>query len=389
MDSLATWSPEHVGQAWYELGEIALRRGDLAAAEQAFQHAEQNHKKPLPGLAMLRLAQGDDTLAAALIRTALAECSEFDPLAIAELLPAAVEIYLACDDVAAAAEAGKRLGSIVETYGTVLLQARAAMSDARIALVRRDAAAALPVCRRAISLWRDGGAPYEAAQAQHLLAQAAILSGDRDVAIVELDAAITVFEGLGAGRDLEAARLLRARIGDIAIGNQVRRTFMFTDIVDSTRLVAGMGDERWAAVLRSHDRTIRALLVEHGGSEVKQRGGGDGFFAVFDDAPSGIACAIAIQCAFARQRDDTGFAPEVRIGVHEAEALLSGGDYAGLGVHEAARIAGLAGAGDILTSEATAAAAGAEITTPVRRVAVKGLQDELAILSIEWEGGNG
>ena len=184
-----------------------------------------------------------------------------------------------------------------------------------------------------------------------------MLAGDREVASVELDAATAVFDGLGARLDLDAARRLGDRIGDLGIGNQVRRTFMFTDIVDSTRLVAGMGDERWAAVLRSHDRTVRDLLVQHGGTEVKQRGGGDGFFAVFEDPSSAIDCAIAMQRVFAGQRETTGFAPEIRIGLHEADTLASGGDYAGLGVHEAARIAGIAEGGDILTSEATAVVA--------------------------------
>jgi class 3 adenylate cyclase len=228
----------------------------------------------------------------------------------------------------------------------------------------RAGGAAVEGARTAIGLWRDAGCPYEAAQAQVLLAQAAMLAGDREVARVELEAATAVFEGLGARLDLDAARRLDDRIGETPIGHQVRRTFMFTDIVDSTRLVAGMGDERWAAVLRSHDRTIRELLVQHGGTEVKQRGGGDGFFTVFDDPAAAVACAIAMQQRFAHQRESTGFAPEIRIGAHEADALLSGGDFAGLGVHEAARIAGAAGAGDILTSEATALAANLQTGTP-------------------------
>jgi class 3 adenylate cyclase len=178
--------------------------------------------------------------------------------------------------------------------------------------------------------------------------------------------------------------LLRDRIGATAIGHQVRRTFMFTDIVDSTRLVEGMGDERWAAILRSHDRLIREQLVAHGGMEVKQRGGGDGFFAVFDEPAPALACAVAIQRGFAAQRESTGFAVEVRIGVHEADALLSGGDYAGLGVHEAARIAGVAGAGEILASAATATAGGIDCTD-IRHVAVKGLRDEIAMQLINWE----
>jgi adenylate cyclase len=118
--------------------------------------------------------------------------------------------------------------------------------------------------------------------------------------------------------------------------------------------------------LHSHDRTIRELLAHHGGSEVKQRGGGDGFFAVFTNPSNAIDCAVAIQRCFAEHRDAHGFAPELRIGVHETDALLSGNDFAGVGVHEAARIAAYADGGSILASQATAAAAGARTNTPAR-----------------------
>jgi tetratricopeptide (TPR) repeat protein len=326
MEALETWSDGHVGQAWYELGEIARRRGDLAAAEDAYRNAEKSEKRPQPGRALLHLAHGDDALAAAQLHATLAETADTDPMAIAELLPAVVEVAVACSDVGHAAAAADRLVGLADMYDTVLLQARAATARAAVCLARRDGEEAMARCREAIALWRDAGAPYEAAQAQHLLAQAAMLVGDREIASVELEAAISVFEGLGARIDLDAASQLRDRIGATAIGHQVRRTFMFTDIVDSTRLVAGMGDERWASVLRSHDRTMRELLMHHGGTEVKQRGGGDGFFAVFDGASAAVDCAVDMQRRFASSRDSTGFAPEIRIGIHEADALLSGGD---------------------------------------------------------------
>ena len=239
--------------------------------------------------------------------------------------------------------------------------------------------------RTAVNLWRDAGAPYEAAQTQQLLAEVAMRTGDRQVAMVELDAALAVFRDLGAARDVEAAQRLRDRMGDAAIGRQVRRTFVFTDIVDSTRLVAKMGDEEWSAVLRSHDRTIRDLLARHNGSEVKQRGGGDGFFAVFEAPTDAIDCTIAIQRSFADRRRD-GFAPEIRIGVHEADALLSGNDFAGLGVHEAARIAAHAEGGVILASEATAKAAGASPCAAPQQVAFKGLSDRVSVQEILWNG---
>ena len=189
------------------------------------------------------------------------------------------------------------------------------------------------------------GAPYETAQTQCLVAEAALRLDDRHVAIVEVDAAIAAFENLGAGRDLDEAQRLRHRLGATTIGRPVRRTFMFTDIVDSTRLVAERGDEAWSRIMHGHDLTIRELLAKHQGIEVRQRGGGDGFFAVFTNPADAVDCAIAIQQRLAEQRDIVDFVPQVRIGVHEADALMSGNDFAGLGVHEAARIGAYADAG--------------------------------------------
>ncbi len=384
MAALERWSPGHVGQAWYELGEIELRRGDLAAAADAFDRAAKHEKDPQPGLAMLKLAQDDAAVASALLRGAAENAGDADPLAVGQLLPAIVEVQLACGDVQGAHDAAERLADIAAVYGTVVLEARAATSQARVALASGATDDAVASARTAVNLWRDAGAPYETAQTQHLLAEAAMRSDDREVAIVELEAALAVFTSLGATRDIEAAQTLRSRLGDITIGYQVRRTFMFTDIVDSTRLVAEMGDVGWSTVLHSHDRTIRDLLAQHGGSEVKQRGGGDGFFAVFTSPTDAIDCAVAIQRRFAEHRDTHGFAPEIRIGVHEADALLSGNDFAGLGVHEAARIVAHADGGSILASQATATAAAATTTAPAREVALKGLSDRLAVQDILW-----
>jgi class 3 adenylate cyclase len=384
MGALERWSPGHVGQAWYELGEIALRRGDLAAAADAFERAAGCGKDPQPGLAMLRLAEGEEAVALALLRVAAENAGDADPLAVGQLLPAIVDAQLACGDVRGAQEAAERLAGIARLYGTVVLEARAATSRARVALAAGAADEAVASARTAVNLWRDAGAPYEAAQTQHLLAEAAMRTDDREVAIVELEAALAMFTSLGAMHDIEAAQRLRDRLGGTAIGHQVRRTFMFTDIVDSTRLVAEMGDVGWSTALHSHDRTIRDLLVEHGGSEVKQRGGGDGFFAVFTSPTDAIDCAVAIQRRFAEHRDTHGFAPEIRIGVHEADALLSGSDFAGLGVHEAARIAAHANGGSILASQATATTAGATTIAPPREVALKGLSDRLAVQDIPW-----
>ena len=376
--------PQHVGEAWYEIGEIELRRGGLEAAAAAFAHAADSGHDSQPGLAMLRLAQGDSGVAAALLRVAVDNAGDGDPLLVAQLLPAVVETQLECGDVAAARLAAERLSNIATVFETVVLQARAATSMARVALAEEADTEALSAARLAINLWRDVGAPYETAQTQCLVAEAALRLDDHQVAIVEIEAAITAFENLGAARDLDAAQRLRHRLGTTTIGRPVRRTFMFTDIVDSTRLVAEQGDEAWSRIMHGHDLTIRELLAKHQGMEVRQRGGGDGFFAAFMNPADAVDCAIAIQRGLAEQRDMADLVPEIRIGVHESDALMSGNDFAGLGVHEAARIGAYADAGCILASASTATAAGAPTVAPAHEVAFKGLSDRLAIQEVQW-----
>ncbi len=384
MGDLERWDLTHVGGAWHEIGAIELRRGNLAAARQAFEHAQEYGNECLPGLAALRLAEGDHAHAAALLAAAVAQAAAADPLAVAQLLPVLIEAQIHGDDLDAADASLARLTEFAETFATVVPQAEAAIGAARLAAARNDLDRAATSARAAISLWRDAGLPYETAQAQHLLADVSHRAGDRAAAIVELDAALAVFEGLGATRDLTAAQMLRARLGDLAPGRRVCRTFMFTDIVDSTRLLAAMGDDRWAGVLRWHDRTIRDLLMQHGGIEVKQRGGGDGFFAAFEDASDAVGCAQAIQRQCAAHREEAGFAPDVRIGVHQADALLSGHDFAGIGVHEAARIGAMAEAGQIVASAMTVAAAGSPAATTPVEVELKGLAAPMLVQTVEW-----
>jgi hypothetical protein len=126
---------------------------------------------------------------------------------------------------------------------------------------------------------------------------------------------------------------------------------MFTDIVGSTELVRSMGDEAWEAVLRWHDETLRTLIGTHRGEVVHTTG--DGFFASFPNAVAAVASAVAVQRRLAEHRRKHGFAPPVRIGLHAAEATVIADDYAGLGVHEAARVGALAEGGEILATTAT------------------------------------
>jgi len=162
---------------------------------------------------------------------------------------------------------------------------------------------------------------------------------------------------------------------------RVEKTFMFTDIERSTNLVEALGDEQWQALLRWHDETLRGLFADHRGEEVV--GTGDGFFVGFDSPEEALACAVAIQRRLAEHRQQHGFAPNVRVGVHAAGATQVGKNFTGKGVHEASRIAALAAGGEIVASRSTAAGSRFPVSEP-RDVEVRGISDPVAIVTVDW-----
>jgi class 3 adenylate cyclase len=122
-------------------------------------------------------------------------------------------------------------------------------------------------------------------------------------------------------------------------------TVMFTDIVDSTRLAADLGDQRWRDLLAEHDEKVRREIGRFAGREVKAMG--DGFLVTFSGSPSqALRCAQAISAAAAE------LGTEVRIGLHTGECELSDGDIGGMAVHVAARVMAEAGPGEVLVSPA-------------------------------------
>jgi DNA-binding CsgD family transcriptional regulator len=188
------------GSALYRQGEIQRLQGELAAAEESFVAASRLGYEPQPGLALLRLAQGNAAGAAAAIERVLHEPSE--PIRRAELLPASVEIMLAVGDLAGARRASEELDAISETHASDLLRALAAETDGAVALAEGDARAALGALRLALSTWQDIEAPYDSARTRVLLGMACRRLGDEDAAGLELEAARAVFKELGAGPDL-------------------------------------------------------------------------------------------------------------------------------------------------------------------------------------------
>jgi class 3 adenylate cyclase/pimeloyl-ACP methyl ester carboxylesterase len=124
--------------------------------------------------------------------------------------------------------------------------------------------------------------------------------------------------------------------------DRVLATVLFTDIVDSTRRAAEIGDRDWHALLDAHDAVVRAQLVRFRGREVNTSG--DGFLAMFDGPQRAIRCAMAIRDAV------QALGIEVRAGLHTGECEVRGDDIGGIGVHIGARVSALAGPNDVLVS---------------------------------------
>ena len=191
-----------MGQAAYQRGEVLRLRGEFDAAEAAYREASRLGREPQPGLALLRLVQGNAEAAAASIRRAVGEAAR--PLKRATMLPAYVEIALAADDVEAARAAWRELEEIAGRHGSDALVASAAQAEGAVRLAEGDADAALTATRRAWSLWEELKAPYEAARARVLVGLACRGLGDEDTAALELEAARQAFIELGAAPDLAA-----------------------------------------------------------------------------------------------------------------------------------------------------------------------------------------
>ncbi|HEV2123885.1 MAG TPA: LuxR C-terminal-related transcriptional regulator, partial [Chloroflexota bacterium] len=189
-----------VAQAFYRQGEIYRLQGRFPAAEEAYREASRYGCEPQPGLALLRLAQGNGDAAAAAIRRAMGETTE--PLKRARLLPACVEIMLAMGDVKEALHACRELAEISVRYDRGMLGAMVAHAEGEVDLAEGDARAALLALRRAWQMWQELEVPYEAARVRVLVGQACRALGDDDAAALELEAARDVFAQLGAAPDL-------------------------------------------------------------------------------------------------------------------------------------------------------------------------------------------
>jgi class 3 adenylate cyclase len=303
-----------------------------------------------------------------------------DPLSRIRRLPAQVEIAIAAADLRTARAAAEELEQIVDSYK--LGANRAPAFDAtvhiawgRLKLAEGDAEGAARCLQRARDEWQKVGAPYEASEARALLGLAFRRQGDEHAATAELEAALATFERLGAKLDADRVKELLGRL-------QTRRTFVFTDIVDSTRLLETLGNEKWRRLLARHDELVRDRIVGSGGEVVKRTG--DGFFAAFDNPKAAVEAAVAIQRALQAEV----VAPDVRIGLHAGGAFHIGTgttDYGGEGVHLAARISGAARAAEILASRETLDGVGTGLRLSEPRAEVfQGYERPIDVVSVDW-----
>ena len=377
--------PSMAREAFYELGEIRLRIGDLAGAEQALRQAHEMGRDVQPALALVRLAEGQIESAAAMIRRALADHD--DRLARARLLPAQIEIAIARAEPESARSAVEEMETTAATYGTTVLRATALCCRGMLQLAQDDPESALQNLRQGLRLWQEVDAPYDAARARMCAAAAYRAAGDEESARLELESARSTFERLGAELAAQRARELLAvgtAKGDrVASPARATKTFMFSDIVNSTPLVEAIGDRAWDDLLNWHDKTLRSLFASHGGEEFKHAG--DGFAVAFESARRAIECAIAIQKSLSDHRRNHGFAVQVRIGLHTSEVTRRGSDYGGRGVHQAARIGALAEAEEIVAGLETVDAAGPDISaSEPRSVLLKGISEPVSVVAINW-----
>jgi DNA-binding CsgD family transcriptional regulator len=242
--------PGSIGDAHYQEAEIHRLRGDVDHAEAAYALASQYGREPHPGLALLRLAQGQNDVARTAIVRVLAETKE--PILRARFLPAAVEVQIACGDARAAREACGALDEIASAFGSEALVAQAARARGLVHLAEGDAVSALGPLRRAFWLWQELEAPYEAACVRVQIGRACAALGDEDGAQLERSAARAIFEELGA-----APALATLEAAPVAAPTAVAKGGLTKREIEVLRLVAvGKTNKQIARDLFLSEKTI-------------------------------------------------------------------------------------------------------------------------------------
>jgi len=242
-----------VGLAFYQQAELHRLGGDFARAEDAYRQASRWDRKPRPGLAQLRLAQGQLDAARAAIRRLLDEAR--DERTRPDVLAAFVEIMLASGDVSAARLAADELSKIASIIDAPYLHALSSRATGSVLLGEGDARAALMALRDAWTSWQQLEAPYEAGRTRVLIGLACRALDDEDAAETELDAARSIFHELGAAPELARVEELSRQAPTSGVGSLTARELQVI------RLVAtGKTNRAIAAELFISEKTVARHL---------------------------------------------------------------------------------------------------------------------------------
>jgi ATP/maltotriose-dependent transcriptional regulator MalT len=241
------------GDAAYRRGEVHFLQGELGPAEEAYREASRRGREPQPGLALLRLAQGEGEAAGAALRRALSEVTQ--PLRRAALLPAYIEIMLAIGDLEQARGACRDLEDVAERQGSRALAAMSDYARGAVDLAEGDARTALVALRHACQAWQELGARCESARTRVLVGRACAALGDLDTAAMELEAARETFAKLGAALEL-------AQVDSLIRPPQHRDTHGLTarELQVLRALATGKSNHEIAAALVISDHTVRRHL---------------------------------------------------------------------------------------------------------------------------------
>jgi len=235
--------------AIYQQAEIHRLRGDFAAAEAAYRDASRDGWDPQPGLALLRMAQGDMQAAAAAVRRALRATPE--RLRRTRLLAACADIMLGAGELAEARAVCIELGETAERFSSPELLAMSTQARGALELAEGAPQQAVATLRRAAQAWRDLDDPYQAACTRAMLGLACRAVGDGEGGRLELEAARRAFEQLGAAPDL-------ARIDGWLRGEPAERSRRLTQReLQVLRLVAaGKTNKAIASALSLSEKTV-------------------------------------------------------------------------------------------------------------------------------------
>lgn len=233
----------------YQLAELYRLRGDFQKADELYRRASQAGRSPHPGLALLRLAQGQIEAADVAIRHALQE--KRAPAVRAQVLRAAIDIMLTAKDLAAARNAADELARTAHQLDAPFLRAASVAASGAVTLAEGNAAASIALLRDACAIWRELEAPYEIARIRELTGLAYRQLGDEEGARLELEAAAEGFDRLGAAPDAARVAALTPAAPAMAQGPLTGRE------VEVLRLIAsGKTNRAIATELAISEKTV-------------------------------------------------------------------------------------------------------------------------------------